>query len=187
MQQPKGVNSVASYLEYKRTTAGWKSTYAYQKLIQILVWMIMEPEKAIVLGGTWRIPVLMGLQNKSFLTDQERDGTFNEAAFDREYESIWSGTAEGAFFNGEAFDRSRRLQKPEYEFSGRSSGLSYYVISVDVGRRGQPSNMPSLNSFNCWKIPLLWDNQQPRLKNFLAFWARWIIAIPLFSKKLQSI
>ena len=98
--------------------------------------MITEPEKAIVLGGTWRIPVLMGLQNKSFLTDQERDGTFNEAAFDREYESIWSGTAEGAVFNGEAFDRSRRLQKPEYEFSGRSSGLSYYVISVDVGRRG---------------------------------------------------
>nr|DAM27247.1 MAG TPA: hypothetical protein [Caudoviricetes sp.] len=44
--------------------------------------------------------------------------------------------------------------------------------------------MPSLNSFNCWKVPLLWDNQQPRLKNFLAFWARWIITIPLFSKKL---
>ena len=52
--------------------------------------MITEPEKAIVLGGTWRIPVLMGLQNKSFLTDQERDGTFNEAAFDREYEILYS-------------------------------------------------------------------------------------------------
>lgn len=167
------------------TTAGWKSTYAYQKLIQILVWMITEPEKAIVLGGTWRIPVLMGLQNKSFLTDQERDGTFNEAAFDREYESIWSGTAEGAFFNGEAFDRSRRLQKPEYEFSGRSSGLSYYVISVDVGRRGQPSNMPSLNSFNCWKVPLLWDNQQPRLKNFQLFGQGGLQQYPYFPRNYR--
>lgn len=72
------------------TTAGWKSTYAYQKLIQLLVWMVTEPDKAIVLGGTWRIPVLMGLQSRSFLADQERDGTFNEAAFDREYKDLYS-------------------------------------------------------------------------------------------------
>ena len=35
--------------------------------------------------------------------------TFNEASFDREYESIWSGTAENAFFNGETFDKHRVL------------------------------------------------------------------------------
>ena len=67
------------------TTAGWKGTFAYNKLIQLLVWMITEPEKAFIMGGSWRIPVLMGLQDKSFIKDQQRDGTFNEAAFDREY------------------------------------------------------------------------------------------------------
>lgn len=118
------------------TTAGWKSTYAYDKLIQFLVWMVTEPEKAFILGGTWRIPVLAGLQPKSFLADQQKDGTFNEASFDREYESVWSGTSENAFFDGETFDRSRKLQKPEYEHSGRTSIQSYYVISIDVGRRG---------------------------------------------------
>ena len=118
------------------TTAGWKSTYAYDKLIQFLVWMVTEPEKAFILGGTWRIPVLAGLQPRSFLADQQKDGTFNEASFDREYESVWSGTSENAFFDGEIFDRSRKLQKPEYEHSGRTSIQSYYVISIDVGRRG---------------------------------------------------
>ena len=103
------------------TTAGWKSTYAYDKLIQFLVWMVTEPEKAFILGGTWRIPVLAGLQPRSFLADQQKDGTFNEASFDREYESVWSGTSENAFFDGEIFDRSRKLQKPEYEHSGRTS------------------------------------------------------------------
>ena len=98
--------------------------------------MITEPEKAMVMGGTWRIPVLMKLLDKNFLQDLKRDGTFNEASFDREYESKWTGTVAGAFFNGEVFDRSRKLLKPEYEASGRSSNSSYYILSVDVGRKG---------------------------------------------------
>ena len=118
------------------TTAGWKNTFAYDKLIQLLVWMITEPKKAMVMGGTWRIPVLMKLLDKNFLQDLKKDGTFNEASFAREYESKWSGTVADAFFNGEVFDRNRALQKPEYEYSGRSGTSSYYVISVDVGRKG---------------------------------------------------
>ena len=98
--------------------------------------MITEPEKAFVMGGTWRIPVLMKLLDKNFLQDLKRDGTFNEASFSREYESKWSGTVADAFFDGEAFDRNRQLQKPEYEHSGRSSTGSYYIISIDVGRKG---------------------------------------------------
>ena len=118
------------------TTAGWKGTFAYDKLIQFLVWMITEPEKAFVMGGTWRIPVLVKLLDRTFLQDLQRDGTYNEASFDREYESKWSGTAENAFFNGETFDTHRILKQPEYEHSGRSSLHSYYVLSVDVGRKG---------------------------------------------------
>ena len=118
------------------TTAGWKGTFAYDKLIQFLVWMITEPEKAFIMGGTWRIPVLVKLLDRTFLQDLQRDGTYNEASFDREYESKWSGTAENAFFNGETFDTHRILKQPEYERSGRSSVHSYYVLSVDVGRKG---------------------------------------------------
>ena len=118
------------------TTAGFKNTFAYDKLIQLLVWMITEPHKAMVMGGTWRIPVLMKLLDKNFLQDLKRDGTFNEASFDREYESKWTGTVADAFFNGEIFDRNRNLQKPENEHSGRTSASGYYVISVDVGRKG---------------------------------------------------
>jgi hypothetical protein len=39
------------------------------------------------MGGTWRIPVLLGLQNKNFIEDLKRDPTFNVASFEREYES----------------------------------------------------------------------------------------------------
>lgn len=34
------------------TTAGWKNSFAYEKLIQILIQQIIEPAEAVVLGGT---------------------------------------------------------------------------------------------------------------------------------------
>ena len=37
------------------TTAGYKNSYSYDKLITLLVRMVLEPEKAIVLGGSYRI------------------------------------------------------------------------------------------------------------------------------------
>jgi len=118
------------------TTAGWKNTFPYDKLIQLLVWQIVKPEKSMVMGGTYRIPVLVRLLDKNFVRDLKMDGTFNETSFEREYESKWSGTVEDAFFNAEIFDRNRILKQPEYAASGRSSKSSYYIISVDVGRKG---------------------------------------------------
>ena len=118
------------------TTAGFKNTYPYDKLIQLLVWQIVKPEKSIVMGGTYRIPVLVKLLDKNFVKDLKMDGTFNETAFAREYESIWSGTVEDAFFNVETFEKNRILKQPEYEASGRASKQSYYVLSCDVGRKG---------------------------------------------------
>ena len=118
------------------TTAGWKNTFAYDKLIQILCWEIVKPDRAMVMGGTWRIPVLMDLLDKTFIRDLKMDGTFNESSFEREYESVWSGTIEDAFFNAEQFDHNRILKQPEYEYSGRSTKNAYYVLAVDVGRRG---------------------------------------------------
>jgi len=117
------------------TTAGYKNTYSYEKLIQLLVRMTTKGD-AMVMGGTWRIPVVMGLQPKNFINDLKNDSTFNEASFGREYESKWTGTVEDAFFDGERFDRCRKLLQPEHEASGRSSKNAYYVLAIDVGRRG---------------------------------------------------
>jgi hypothetical protein len=118
------------------TTAGWKGTFPYDKLIQLLVWQIVDPQKSCVLGGTYKIPVLAKLLDKHFVDDLKADGTFNEASFDREYNSIWSGTGDNSFFNGEIFDRNRKLAQPEYEYSGRSNKSAYYILSADIGRKG---------------------------------------------------
>lgn len=129
-------DEVLSQSQLYITTAGYKNTFSYDKLIQTLVQMIIEPGKAFVMGGTYRVPILTGLLPKTFVNDLKRDSTFNQESFEREYGSKWTGTVEGAFFDGDKFDRNRILLKPEKEASGRSSKQSYYILSVDVGRKG---------------------------------------------------
>jgi hypothetical protein len=103
--EPEPLNKSQIYI----TTAGYKGTFPYDRLIGFLVRMVTQPDRCMVLGGTWRTPVGVGLQSKTFITDQKNEGTYNEASFEREYESKWSGTVEDAFFNGEHFDRNRKL------------------------------------------------------------------------------
>lgn len=141
------------------TTAGYRNTFSYQKLIQLLVQMIIEPEKAFVMGGTYRVPVAVGLLPRTFVSDLKKDSTFNESAFGREYESKWTGTVEGAFFDGEVFDRSRQLKLPEYAPSGRNSAKSYYVLAVDVGRKGCDSVV--------WVIKVTPQSTGPAYKSFV--------------------
>ena len=102
----------------------------------MLVGQITRSDLFCIMGGSWRIPVAMKLLDKHFVRDLKLDGTFNESSFDREYESKWSGTLEDAFFNSEHFDRNRILKQPEYEYSGRSLKNAYYILAVDVGRKG---------------------------------------------------
>jgi hypothetical protein len=131
-QREEMVNRSQIYI----TTAGWKNSFAYSKLIELLIQMVTDPDEAFVMGGTWRVPVMEGLQPKSFITEMKMDGTYNDGSFSREYESQWSGDAENAFFSADKFDRHRVLLQPENEYSGRSSKNAYYILGVDVGRKG---------------------------------------------------
>ena len=116
------------------TTAGWKNSFAYKKLIELLIRSIIEPNEVMVLGGTYNTPITEGLLDENFVDELKLDGTYNEDSFDREYRSKWSGDVENAFFSAEKFDKHRVLLQPEYEFSGRSSKNAYYVLGIDVGR-----------------------------------------------------
>ena len=123
------------------TTAGWKNSFSYDKLIEILVNQIINPTEAFIMGGSWRVPVLEKLLDKNFVRDLKLAGTYNDASFSREYESEWSGDAENAFFSGDRFDKHRTLLQAEYEFSGRSAKSAYYVLGVDVGRKGDQTEI----------------------------------------------
>ena len=102
-QEKETVNKSQIYV----TRAGWKNSFAYEKLIQLLIQSIIDPSEAIVMGGSWRVPVMEKLLKKSFIEELKLDGTYNDSSFAREYESEWSGDAENAYFSAEKFDRHR--------------------------------------------------------------------------------
>ena len=64
-----------------------RTSVFYGREIQLLIQQIIEPAEAIVLGGTWRVPVMEKLLKKSFIEELKLDGTYNDSSFAREYES----------------------------------------------------------------------------------------------------
>ncbi len=118
------------------TTAGFKNSFAYEKLIQLLIQSILQPSQYMILGGTYQTPVTEGLLDEDFVDQLKLQGTYNDDSFDRQYRSIWSGDAENAFYSAEKFDKQRVLLQPQNEYSNRSAKNAYYVLGVDVGRIG---------------------------------------------------
>ena len=118
------------------TTAGWKNSFAFEKLIELLIQSILDPDDVMIMGGTYETPVTEGLLDEDFVDTLKLNGTYQEDSFDREYRSKWSGDVENAFYSSEKFEKYRVLLQPEYEYSGRSNKSAYYVLGVDVGRIG---------------------------------------------------
>ena len=131
------INQSETYI----TTAGYKDSYAYQRLIELLAESIMTPDEVMVMGGTWEIPVNEGLQPKNFIQNLKLQGSFDESSFDREWGSRWTGDSEKSYYSSEAFDKCRELLQPEWEYSSRSSKTAYYVMGVDVGRKCDTSEV----------------------------------------------
>lgn len=86
VQQEEVTNQGQSYI----TTAGYKNSFAYEKLIVLLIRMILEPEKSFICGGDYRLSIMTGQSPKDFLKDQQREGDYNEASFSREYRELYS-------------------------------------------------------------------------------------------------
>lgn len=69
------------------TTAGFQGTFAYQKLTEILCRSVMDPDKYIVLSGSYRTPLKLGLTSKQQVEDVINSPSFSKSSFEREYES----------------------------------------------------------------------------------------------------
>lgn len=128
----EAINQSQTYI----TTAGYKNSFAYEKLVELMIQSLIEPDEVLVLGGSYLTPVAEGQLPEDFVQDQKLSGTYKEESFGREYGSVWAGDAENAFFSTEKFDKHRELVQAEKEFSGRTSKSGYYVLGVDVGRIG---------------------------------------------------
>ena len=119
------------------TSAGSKTTYAYERLIELLVMEILDPNDVFVWGASYELPVYYGLLDKKFLTEQKLSSTFSDEDFARESCSIWTGGSKDSWFNPNKLIRSRSLLNCEREYNIRNVDAGqFYVMSIDVARYG---------------------------------------------------
>ena len=79
------VNQAETYI----TTAGYKDSYAYHRLIVLLAESIMDPDEVMIMGGTWEIPVNEGLQPKNFIQNLKLQGEPSVRAFKTFFTNQW--------------------------------------------------------------------------------------------------
>lgn len=121
------------------SSAGTKASYAYERLVELMVMEVIDPNDVFIWGASYELPVYYGLLSKKFLTEQKMSNTFSDEGFARESCSIWTGGSSESWFNAKTLDRSRTLLSAERENrlseEQRQQGY-FYEIAVDVARTG---------------------------------------------------
>lgn len=116
------------------TSAGTKTSYAYDRLIDNFENAIIDPTSSFVFGCDYRVPVLHGLLDKTYINKLKMSPSYNEESFAREYMSIWSGSSDESWFNYDKLSKYRKIKNPETHFLNRPNSTQFYILSVDVGR-----------------------------------------------------
>ena len=118
------------------SSASDKNTFAYDKTIELMELAIINPDNVFCWGFDYRVPVFTGLLSKDFLNEMKMESTFSEQGFAKEYMSRFVGTSEDAWFDYEKLLAHRCLVNPETHEIIRKGIESFYILSVDVARRG---------------------------------------------------
>lgn len=116
------------------TSAGVKTSFAYDLLLDIFEDSIIHPQSSFVMGCDYRVPVLHGLLDRTYINKLKTSPSYSEESFGREYLSIWSGSSDESWFNFDKLTKYRKIKNPETHAKFRASTSCFYLLSVDVGR-----------------------------------------------------
>ena len=121
------------------TTAGYQGTFAYQKLIETLCMAVLEPDKYFVLGGTYVLPLKLGLTAQKQIDEVRNSPSFSPASFAREYLSRWSDAPQGAAFSSSVVAALRQVKLIELKDKRTDLAIEnneFYVICADMAKDG---------------------------------------------------
>jgi hypothetical protein len=118
------------------TSAGVKTSFAYDLLIDTFESAIIDPDNAFCFGCDYRVPVMHGLLDGNYINKLKMSPSYNEESFAREYLSLWSGSSEESWFNYDKLQKHRKIKNPETHAIFRANSEQFYLLSVDVGRLG---------------------------------------------------
>lgn len=116
------------------TSAGSKTSYAYEKLIDMFCDAIIHPKESFVIGLDYRIPAMHGLIDLNYVNKLRMSSAYDEATFAAEFLGTWIGGSTESWFDFEKIQKYRKIKNPELFAKYRDKKEIFYLISVDVGR-----------------------------------------------------
>ena len=116
------------------TSAGSKTSFAYDRLIDTFENAIIDPNHSFMFGCDWRLPAMHGLIDRQYINKLKMSPSYNAESFATEYLSLWQGSSEEAWFSYDKLTKYRKLKNPETHAINRPDSDQFYLISVDVGR-----------------------------------------------------
>ncbi len=125
--------------EWYCTTAGTRQSFAFKKMREVLDNMV-DKKSAFVLTSGYELPCMHNQLDIDFVMEQKESPTFNPLAFQREYESIWTGSSTESLVQLEDLNKCRVLPKAELKAEDKDSE---YVLSYDVARSEGSANAQS--------------------------------------------
>lgn len=137
------------------SSASDKNTFAYDKTIEMMEMAIINPHNTFIWGMDYQVPIKAGLLSQDYLNEMKMASTFSESGFAKEYMSRFIGSSSEAWFDYEKFLSHRKLVNPETHEIVREGIESFYLISVDIGRRNCQSVatvlkvFPNIEKYHC--------------------------------------
>ncbi len=128
------------------TSAGHMGTFAYNKMIETLFYMVVYPQDYMMLTIDYNIPVRAGLLDSKTIREVRSSPSFDRDSFDREYGSKWSGEVKGAAFSMASVFKTRKIQMAEFKprKTENENGEDFYIIGADMAKDGSANTAISI-------------------------------------------
>lgn len=117
------------------TSAGYMGTFAYDKMIETLLWMVLYPEDYFMVSLDYRIPLKAGLLNATTIREVRSSPSFDIGSFKREYDSKWSGEMKGAAFGIKSVQNTRKIRFADFKEKNLHPE-DFYIIGADMAKDG---------------------------------------------------
>lgn len=150
------------------TSAGSKNTFAYERLIELTIQGVINPEDYFICGASYELPLHYGLFDKKTITDQKMSSTFSEDGFARESMSIWTGSSNDSWFNNNKLIASRKLLHAERKAKPEAKHPdAFYIMSIDVARTGNNDSsimvIKVIPNENAWKKRIVYTENLTKM------------------------
>lgn len=126
------------------TTASHRQSYCYEKFASLFKEMV-DGKPTIVLGTGYEMGTYFGTLDGEEVRDKIDDPTYSPLSFDREYNSIFTGSSERSLVTTDELNKTRVLDKPLFKIprEDKNNQSVGYVLSYDVARAEGKSNANS--------------------------------------------